>query len=641
MLNDMVYPLLEKSINTLTEIDSNLRETIRDSIEIPPSFEFGERSSNIAFKLAKKLRQSPFQIAETLTEFLNSKLSDTGFIARTEAKKGYVNFFFDFATLTPHLAQKILKAAEQYGRNTSGVNKKIVVEHTSINPVKPLHIGNLRNAVLGDIIARLYHWNGWQVEVQNLIDDLGRQVATLIWGYLNSHHLGVERASEEKFDVWLGRVYSYCNDRLEKDVSWNEVDKIMIELKKDPVLYRFMRSICQACVDANLETAWRHGITYDYLVWESDIARSGIWEETLQLLEKNDAFMWEKDGVNAGCFIADLGRLPEFQDKKNPSKIFVRSNGVPTYVAHDVALQLWKFGLVKTLLLSSPLTSQGVDIQTQRALWTSTDLDLGQSHQKREFGNADRVCNVIGVEQDYLQDIVRYSLKLLNLNKQFHNSYHRSYKHVSAPHARFSGRTGNWYEERAWADAVLEDTQEAAFKVLTSKRPDLGEDLRKKEKITKRIAIGAIRYWLAKFSTETEIKFRIDDATSLEGDTGPFLQYAYVRASKILEKIPSSSNPRRYTLTNSQITVHEQSLVLRMAEFPEVVVKAASAFQPIQITNYTYELAAAFNRFYETSRVISAENPDLQAFRIELVRAFQIVMGNALHLLGIPIVEEM
>ncbi|MFW9777364.1 MAG: arginine--tRNA ligase [Candidatus Heimdallarchaeota archaeon] len=641
MLSDMVYPLLEKSINTLTEIDSNLRETIRDSIEIPPSIEFGERSSNIAFKLTKKLKQSPFQIAETLTKILNSKLSDTGFIARAEAKKGYVNFFFDFITLIPHLTQKILMADEQYGQNTSGVNRKIVVEHTSINPVKPLHIGNLRNAVLGDIIARLYYWNGWQVEVQNLIDDLGRQVATLIWGYLNSHHLDVKRALQEKFDVWLGRVYSYCNDLLEKDENWNEVDRIMIELKKDPVLYRYMRSICQACVDANLETAWRHGITYDYLVWESDISRSGIWEETFQLLEKNDAFMWEKDGVNAGCFIADLGRLPEFQDKKNPSKIFVRSNGVPTYVAHDVALQLWKFGLVKTPLLSSPLTCQGVDIHTQRPLWTSTDLDLERSHQKREFGNADRVCNVIGVEQDYLQDIVRYSLKLLNLNEQFQNSYHRSYKHVSAPHARFSGRTGNWFEERAWADAVLEDTQEAAFKVLTSKRPDLGEDLRKKEKITKRIAIGAIRYWLAKFSTETEIKFTIDDATSLEGDTGPFLQYAYVRASKILEKLPSSFIPRKYVLINSQITSHEQSLVLKMAEFPEVVVKAASAFQPIQIANYTYELAAAFNRFYETSRVISADNPDLQAFRIDLVRAFQIVMVNALHLLGIPIVEEM
>jgi arginyl-tRNA synthetase len=394
-----------------------------------------------------------------------------------------------------------------------------------------------------------------------------------------------------------------------------------------------------------LETAWRHGITYDYLVWESDIARSGIWEETLQILEKNDAFRWEQEGVNAGCFIADLGQLSEFGDKKNPSKIFVRSNGVPTYVAHDVALQLWKFGLVKTPLLSSPLTSQGRDIQDHKALWTSTDLDLVKAHHSREFGNADRVCNVIGVEQDYLQDIVRYSLKLLGLDDQFQNSFHRSYKHVSAPHARFSGRTGNWYEERAWADAVLEDTHEAAFNVLTTKRPDLGENLGKKEKLTQKIAIGAIRYWLAKFSTEfsteTEIKFRIDDATSLEGDTGPFLQYAYVRASKILEKIPESFHPHEYPLTDSNITSHEQRLILEMAEFPEVVISAASAFQPIQITNYSYELAATFNRFYETSRVISAETPNLQAFRIELVQSFKIVMGNALHLLGIPIVEEM
>ena len=401
-----------------------------------------------------------------------------------------------------------------------------------------------------------------------------------------------------------------------------------------------MRNICQACVESNLETAWRHGITYDYLVWESDISRSGIWEETLQMLEKSEVFFWEKDGPNAGCFVANLGNLPEFQDKKNPYKIFVRSNGVPTYVAHDVALQMWKFGLVKVKLRNRSLVKQINENGKTRNLWSSTDFDIPDI-SSHEVGNADRVCNVIGVEQEFLQDIVKYSLKLLHLKEEYLNSYHLSYKHVSAPAIRFSGRTGNWYEERAWADAVFEDTYNEAFKVISLKRPDLDQNLSKKQNITNNVAIGAVRYWLAKFSTETEIKFRIEDATSLEGDTGPFLMYAYVRALKIIEKINLNPIKDKYTLKDELISEQEKRLILSFFEFPEVIALAAESFQPIQITKYAFDTASAFNKFYETSRVISAETKELQKFRVCIVQAFLIVMRNALQVLGIPVINEM
>ncbi|MFX0181689.1 MAG: arginine--tRNA ligase [Candidatus Hodarchaeota archaeon] len=640
MLDESVVSLLQKSIASFTEIDSELKDVIQNSVETPPSLEFGERSSNIAFKLVKILHQSPTEIAQFISDEINSLLSSTDFVRKTEATKGYINFFFSFTRLFQEISELIQQERTNFGKNSLGTGRKIVIEHTSINPVKALHIGNLRNAILGDIIARLYEWNGWEVEVQNLIDDLGRQVATLVWGLLNGIQLEVNRDTKEAFDVWLGKVYSRCNSILEEKNAWNQVENIMVEMRKDPMIYRFMREICQACVDSNLETAWRHGISYDYLVWESDISRSGIWEETLQLLEKSESFSWEKEGPNKGCFVANLGDLPEFEDKKNPQKIFIRSNGVPTYVAHDVALQFWKFGLVKASLQSRAITKQKNESLGVKDLWSSTDLEL-PGNLTREFGNADRVCNVIGVEQAYLQDIVRHSLKLLKLDEQYQNAFHLSYKHVSAPHARFSGRTGNWYEERAWADAVLQDTYDEAFKVISAKRPDLDQELTKKREITQNIAVGAIRYWLAKFSTETEVKFRIEDATSLEGDTGPFLMYAHVRATKILEKIDEKSIKQKYQINSSNVTPQEKSLILELFKFSDVIISAASSFQPIQITKYAFELAAAFNKFYETSPVIAAKSSDIQGFRVDLVRTFRIIMGNVLHVLGIPVVDEM
>ena len=640
MPDNLVLEVLSQSISQLMTLDNNIKEMISRSIEIPPSLDLGERSSNIAFKLAKNLKKSPKQISEIISLDINKNLSKDDMIQKVESANGYINFYFNFFIIFKELNKRIKDEKNNYGKNNSGCGKKIVIEHTSINPVKPLHIGNLRNAILGDIISRLYHWNGWKVEVQNLIDDLGRQVATLIWGFLNGIQFKLSRDPSENFDVWLGRLYSQANTILEESNNWDEVDAIMIRMRDDSILYSYMRNICQSCVDVNLETAWRFGITYDYLVWESDISKSGIWEETLHLLEKNESFTWENEGENKGCFVAYLGDLDEFQDKKNPVKIFVRSNGVPTYVAHDVALQFWKFGLVKASLNSNGLVQQINESGEWKNLWSSSNLNVSKI-PSTEFGKADRVCNVIGVEQEFLQNIVRNTLKLLDMDEKYENSFHLSYKHVNAPHTRFSGRSGNWYEERAWADAVLQDTFDEAFKVISLKRPDLDSNYSKKLEITLKLSIGAIRYWLAKFSTETEIKFRIEDATSLEGDTGPFLVYSHVRAKKIIEKLGKYRIKKQYKINEEQITLQEKQLLLDLLRFPTIVEVAASVFQPIQMTKFANEVASSFNKFYETSPVLNAETPDLKTFRILMVECFLVVMENVLKILGISLVDEM
>ena len=210
-------------------------------------------------------------------------------------------------------------------------------------------------------------------------------------------------------------------------------------------------------------------------------------------------------------------------------------------------------------------------------------------------------------------------------------------------HARFSGRSGNWYEERAWADAVFDDTLAAAFSTISKKRPDLEHDPQKREEIINNITVGAVRYWLIKFSTETEIKFRIEDATSLEGDTGPFLMYSFVRAKKILGKLTTKRKGKKSSLKKIEIkfSPQEKQLILELHRFPEVVQKAALSFQPLMVSKYAFDLASSFNRFYETSSVINAETNELKTFRTALVESFAIVMGNTLQVLGIPFVDEM
>lgn len=616
------------------DINSELDVIIDQSIESPPNLDLGEKSSNISFKLAKILKKSPIIIAEEIVSFLKTTLSNDDLITEVTVENGYINFFFNFTKIYKHLYSKI-HIDKNFGKNTSGKNRKIVIEHTSMNPIKPLHIGNLRNAVLGDIISRIYQWNGWNVEIQNLIDDLGRQVATIVWGFLNNHHLDVPRPIGYKYDLWLGKIYSYCNSIIDKGKLEDQIDKIMIKLKEDTNLYHFMRRLCEKCVLSNLETLWKFDIKYDFLVWESDIAHSKIWEETIELLKQNDHFYWEKEGDNKNCFVANLSSLNEFKDKKNPDKVFIRSNGVPTYVAHDVALQLWKFGKVETKLNHIPLVKQKGYSENTKDVWSSHDFPLDHKKSK-DFGNAKRICNVIGSEQNYLQMIVKFTMKLLNLNEEFNNSYHLSYKHVTTPAGRFSGRSGNWFEERAWADAIFEDTYESAFNLLQTKRSDLPN--LKRTQIAQKIAIGAIRYWLAKFKTETEIVFKIEDATSLDGDSGPFLMYTYVRANRILEK-GSIVNKTDFNLQS--ITPYAKSLILKIQEFPEVVKNSAKSFSALLITKFALELASLFNKFYETCPVITAESNEKKEFRLSLVHSFTKVMADTLSLLGIPIVEEM
>ncbi|MHA1207832.1 MAG: arginine--tRNA ligase [Candidatus Freyarchaeota archaeon] len=628
-IKERIAEAMRKAFESLGIMDEFSLEEIGSSLEQPPDTKLGDLSSSIAFRTAKSLRRKPVEIAQEIADQLDpSKLP---LVDRIEvAPPGYINFYFNDSEFTKMVVDKVFAEGDSYGRADLGKGEKVLVEHTAVNPTKPLHIGHLRNAVLGDVVANLHRNCGWEVEVQNFIDDLGRQVGVLVWCFLNDIHLEVPREKDTKLDFWYGLIYAKGAQRLKENPELEkEVEEVMRLMGRGGnEVADFSRHLAEMCVESNLETTTRANIAYNLLVWESDIAKSKIWEETLKRLEESENFVWETEGEYKGCFVAKFSRLEEFKDKKNPDKVIIRSNGVPTYVAHDIAYQLWKFGKLTADMKYRPWNTQF----NKQVLWTTAPT---LSKASNKFAKAKKVINVIGYEQEYLQQAVQSSLKLLGYEEEAKNSVHLSYKHVKLANERFSGREGNWVGYHA--DAVINQTFIRAYMQVNENLPDIPE-LEKRE-LAEMIAVGAVRFWLIKFSTEQTIIFDFDKVTNFDGETGPYIQYAVVRAKSILEKADKKPSPniKPEKLSDQR----EKNLIQHIAKYPQTVITATKQLKPHILAEYTYQLALRFSKFYEAQPVLTAEDEETKEARLALVYITKQTLENALSILGIQVPPRM
>ncbi len=604
-------------------------EEVSSSLEQPPDPKLGNLSSSIAFRVSKSLKRKPIDIAQEVVEQL--KIAELPLVERIEvAHPGYINFYFDDLKLTEIIMNKIFTEGDAYGEVDLGKGEKVLVEHTAVNPTKPLHIGHLRNAAMGDAVANLHRNCGWKVEIQNFIDDLGRQVGVLVWAFLNNIHLEVPRDKDTKLDFWYGLIYARAAQILkEKPELEREVDEVMHNMEEGGnEISDFSRHLSEMCVESNLETTTRANIPYNLMVWESDIARSKIWEETLKKLEKSENFVWETEGEYKGCFVAKFSRLEEFKDKKNPDKVIIRSNGVPTYIAHDIAYQLWKFGKLRTKMKYRPWNTQF----NNQVLWTTAPK---LSKTSNEFANAKRVINVIGYEQEYLQQALKSSIKLLGYEEEAKNSIHLSYKHVKLAEERFSGREGNWVGFHA--DAVINQTFIRAYIQVSKNLPNIPE-LEKRE-LAEIVAVGAVRFWLIKFNTEQTIVFDFEKVTNFDGETGPYIQYAVVRAKSILEKAGKKPTPK---IKNEKLSdEREKTLIQHLVQFPEIIKTATEQLKTHILAEYTYQLALKFSKFYESQPVLAAKDEETKNARLALVYITKQTLENALNILGIQVPPKM
>jgi arginyl-tRNA synthetase len=580
----------------LTSAGLQSPKSLQETLEEPPDPKLGDLASNVCFELARTTKQSP----EKLSELLLTTMRLGKMIEKIEAVRGYLNFFVNLPKLAELTMTCVDRLGERYG--ASDRRGKIIVEHTSINPTKPLHVGHGRNAVLGDTVARILRKLGYRVEVHNYIDDLGLQMAETLVA------LKKIRPPKAKFDHALGLVYVKFQEFLKEQPELEEeVRETLRALERgERTISRAARGIAEACVRANLSTAAKLGIRYDLLVWESDLVRRGVLEEALNLLR--DSGRLREEGGATLLKLGDLG----LEDR-----VLIRSDGTAVYLARDIAYQLWKFGKVRARLYFKP--------------WLSTHTTHPEGRPSTRFGRAQRVINVIGAEQRDAQRSVFAALKILGHEKEYENSFHLAYEHVWLPTGKFSGRRGTWVGHSL--DEAIEEAIARAYQILREREPQASEVFKKK--ISKIVGLGALRFSLLVTSPEKKIVFKWEEALDFEKNSGPAIQYSHARACSILRKARTGGTPDWRKLGLEE----ERELVKLIAKYPKVLRLAGEGLRPNLLAAHAAQLSSVFNSFYEKAPVLKAEK-GLREARVKLVEGVRLVLADALSLLGIEAPEK-
>jgi arginyl-tRNA synthetase len=629
---------------------------------VPPQRELGDFSSAVCLSLAKQRKESPMKIAQEMADRLKTDfppyIKEVGV-----SPPGYLNFKVNWPGLAQDLIPKILREGELFGKPVSPQRQKVFIEHTSVNPNKAMHIGHLRNSVLGDTVARVLKWIGFSTEVCNYIDDTGLQVVDVVTAllYLDTPFytggsdfktMWTKVRGDQPLDYFCWDLYARFQIELERDSSFLE--------KREEVLHQieggqhpiagFAKELATLIVQSHLETVAQLSIFYHLLNWESDIIARGFWEATFELLKRKGALRFETEGPNEGCWVVPFGGLIETgEGMKSLDKILVRSNGSVTYTGKDIAYQLWKFGLLNNDFLYKRWKSQA----NGEMLWTTArEGELGDRLSKK-FGHADRVINVIDTRQSYPQQVVVESLRQMGFEKEANESVHLAYEvvNLSPQAARLLGMEGV-EEKKAYAMSGRSGTGVKAKDFIQMVKQKVIEkaDHPLEENVSSALASAAIRYYLLKFTLESQIIFDFDEALKTTGDTGVYLEYAHARACSILRKAKEQRiDPQWKTeCIPKALTETERGLLDALSRFSSAVAKTGKTLRVSQLTEYAFDLATSFTNFYEhpdpkagvQTPFIHLQDKGLQTFRLSLVEAFQKVMANMLNLMGMPVLEK-
>ncbi len=622
------------------------------SFQYPPRVELGDLALTAPFDLAKALRRKPREIAERLAEALASAPG----VRRAEvAGGGYVNLFLDRGTFAKGLVASPVGAAPAAGRRGH-----VIVEHTSINPNKAAHVGHLRNACLGDTFVRLLRHRGWDVGVQNYIDDTGVQVADVVVGFqhIETKSLADVEAIGGKFDYYCWDLYARVGDFYAADPARKALQAEALHAIEEGGndTARLAEHVARRIVDCHLATMARLGIGYDLLAHESDILRLHFWNRAFELLKERGAVRLETEGKSAGCWVLPMGEGEEAGIDED--KIIVRSNGTVTYTGKDIAYQLWKLGkLDRDFRYRVHRT-----LADGRRLWTTTSGE-GEAGAPR-FGHADAVYNVIDVGQSYPQRVVKAGVAALGYADAAAGSHHLAYEKVVLSPAtaralgyavseeestvKVSGRKGLGVKGDDLLDALV-----AKARAEVDAR-DPGRDPAERDATANAVATGALRYFMMKFGRTRIITFDMEEALAFTGETGPYVQNAVVRARNIFAKLEAEGHrveallARARALDLGAFLSGEEgdeawSLLLLMARTDEVVEQAIRAEDVALAAKHAFAVAQAFHSYYQKPKysVLHAETEDLRACRTLVVDAFVRQVEVLLGLLGIPVPERM
>ncbi len=627
----------------------------------PPKIELGELALPVAFELARKIKRPPREIAQ---ELAGDARQIPGIGSVDVAGGGYLNFHVDRAAFILQLAESIDRGL--FGRmSAAGDPGKIIVEHTNINPNKAAHIGHLRNAALGDSFVRCLRFLGHEVEVQNYLDNTGVQVADVVVGLERMEGKTLEQvaAVEGKFDYYCWDVYSKVADFYEKSEEnrkWRSLTLQAIESGNNPTA-DLAHHVSMRIVRAHLATMARINVEYDLLPRESEILHLHFWERAFQLLQQKGAIYHVAEGKNRGCWVMKPGGAPGSEPEtardqvEDDEKIIVRSDGTVTYVGKDIAYQLWKFGLLGLDFHYEPFS-----VTDQHKVWI-TSSNPATSPDSPSFGHGRRVYNVIDSRQAYLQNIVLQGLTALGYEEEARNSVHFSYEMValspacceemgfkisdeekSRPFVEVAGRKGRGVKADDLLDMLV---QKALAEVLS--RHELPEE--EAREIARTIAVGALRYFLLRFARNTVITFDFKEALSFDGETGPYVQYAIVRANNIFRKleeaggrVPAAKDIDQKCLGEFLSSYDDiWELAYQAARLPEVVRHLMQSLEISHLGKYVFYLAQRFNLFYHKYHILSEADARKKQHLLLIVNLVRLQMEKALDLLGCKVPSKM
>ncbi|MFZ1937675.1 MAG: arginine--tRNA ligase [Terracidiphilus sp.] len=663
-------------------------------LETPPDLRFGEIATPIALQLARTLRKSPKIIAQELVAALGSV---EGFAGFEVAGAGYINARLDRAAAVRLVASTADESAVMPDRGHA------LVEHTSINPNKAAHIGHLRNAILGDTFVRLLRTAGYKVDVQNYVDNTGVQVADVVVGFLHLEKKSVAEVRALVADCArraagpegvTAAIDYYCWDLYARTSSWYtegtpEEQAARKQLRLDTLhliehggneTAEIAELISTAVLRRHLETMLRLGIEYDFLPRESEILHLKFWDAAFEKLKQTGVLYFENEGKNKGCWVmtrpgaefsgvvdaaSTTGQeagatLPLDED----AKVIVRSNGTVTYVGKDIAYHLWKFGL-----LGRDFGYRKFFRYPDHECWISTEHGE-EPHPK--FGDAAAIYNVIDSRQSDPQANVIQALRGMGYTEQADHYTHFSYEMVALtprcavdlgysvseedlkkPYIEVSGRKGFGVK----ADDLIDKLIAAAQPMVDEKQAASPATVR--QHIARQIAIGALRYFMLKYTRNSVIAFDFKDALSFEGETGPYIQYAVVRIRNIFRKggttpedvLTEFEKPASQQVSESASHVaafltgdaneNIWSLWLRAGRLTLVLEQCISASEPAYLAKHAFQLAQDFAGFYHDHHILTEEDPERKTFLLATAAIALRELVASLALLGIESPEAM
>ncbi|MFY9556875.1 MAG: arginine--tRNA ligase [Blastocatellia bacterium] len=658
-------------------IQETIRERVRSAIkklfdidlaeiqvEVPPRTELGDLAFPVAFELGKRLKastgqkQNPRDIATRLAD----ELRGTEGVSRAEvAGAGYLNLYLD----RPNFVLRSLDAPQTLEPQLGG---KLIVEHTAVNPNKAAHIGHLRNAVLGDTTVKMLRAAGETVEVQNYIDNTGVQVADVVVGFkhIESRTLDQIKAIEDKFDYYCWDLYARVGTFYEEDDS-----RLAFRTEALHGIEAGEGEICEMAdyistriLECHLNTMARVGIQYDLLPRESDVLQMNLWSRTFELLKKRGAVEYATEGKLAGCWVM---RSMDEPDEANETeheldKVIVRSNGTVTYTGKDISFHLWKLG---QLDIDFYYRKFHLYPDSQVAWITSSDPNQNDPGHP-QFGNGAAYFNVIDIGQAYPQHYVRLGVMAVDHDERVERSAHLGYEKVVLTTATaeqlgqqvteedrkrgvvsMSGRKGLGVK----TDDFIDRLEANALAEVAGRHPELTAE--EQIEAAHKIAVGALRYFLLKFTRNSIISFDLKEALAFDGETGPYIQYSVVRANSIFRKLADAG----IEAGAGEIQQHDREKiaellsgeagddlwsVLYLAErLTDVIRGAVAALEPAIIAKWAFQLAQRFNIFYHNHHILSERDPARRALLVGIATVVRRQMIRALEVLGIDAPERM